>query len=112
MAFVLQYLTGLIEQQAAQDVFINGGEGGDGSKLDVLVDLVDALIHWAKLDKFVGNGFDKTAVRCTAAGGEGSLNAALFSNGCLSGLGEAAGFGNEGLAGELPLDAVVQMMLI
>ena len=62
MAFVLQYLTGLIEQQAAQDVFIDGGEGGDGSKLDVLVDLVDALIHWAKLDKFVGNGFDKTAV--------------------------------------------------
>ena len=112
MAFGLQYLTGLIEQQAAQDVFIDGGEAGDGGKLDVFVDLVDALIHWAKLDKFVGNGFDKTAIRCAAAGGEGSLNAALLSNGCLSGLDEAAGFGNEGLAGELPLEAVVQMMLI
>ena len=108
----VKYPAGLIEQQAAQDVFIDGGEAGDGSKIDVLVDLVDALIHWAELDKFVGNGFDKTAIRCTAAGGEGSLNAALFSNGCLSGLDEAAGFGNEGLAGELPLEAVVQMMLI
>ena len=95
-----------------QDIFVNGRKPGDSGKLDVLVDLVDALIHWAELDKFVGDGFNKAAVRCAAAGGEHSLDAALFSNGSLGSLGEAAGFGNEGLAGELPLEAVVQMMLI
>ena len=93
MAFNLKYPTGLTKQQAAQDVFVDGGEAGDGSKFDVLVDLVDAFIHRAELDEFAGNGFNKAAVRCAAAGGKRGLDAALFGNGGLGSLGEAAGFG-------------------
>ena len=112
MAFNLKYPTGLTKQQAAQDVFVDGGEAGDGGKFDVLVDLVDAFIHRAKLDEFAGNGFDKAAVRCAAAGGEFRAHAADFGNGGLRGFRQPARFGQEGLAGQTPLQIVIQTVFV
>ena len=78
----------------------------------MFVDLVDGGVDGAQFDEFAGDVFDKAAVGRAAGGGKFGADAADFFGGVLRAFGEASGFGEEGLAGQAPLQIVLQAVAV
>ena len=73
---------------------------------------MDGGVYRPQFDEFARNGFDEAAVRSAAAGGEFRAHAADFGNGGLRGFRQPARFGQEGLAGQTPLQIVIQTVFV
>src|SRR5690606_5061779 len=99
-------------QESIQYRFVHAREVVQFAQRYVFVDLVDAGVARPEFDDLGAGGCDEAAVAGAAGGGELRADAAHALDGAAYGFGKGTGGSQEGIAGELPLHAVVAVMAV